>query len=110
MKSVIERRRERLAQKPDTTGAITAKLIGSINRTFSTQDGKMVLYWLMNHCGWNESSIGGNPDIGAEITHGTLINEARRSVYLRLRELIDHEILKEVEFHVPSQDQETKEE
>lgn len=66
--------------------------------TFGSPEGKRVLRWLLNQCGFFENGIGGNPAIGLDAVHGTIYNNARRNVYAELRKMIPHSILKEVEF------------
>lgn len=65
---------------------------------FGTPEGKKVLKWIYNESGFAESSIGGNPSLGMDVLQGTLYNNARKSLYIEMRKLIPHELLKQVEF------------
>lgn len=66
--------------------------------TFGTPEGKRVLKWVMNQCGWGKSVIGGNPALGLDVDRGTLYNSSRLGVYSEIRLLVPHEILKQTEF------------
>lgn len=66
--------------------------------TFSTPEGKRVLKWLCNECGFGRGIVGGNPALGMDVDRGTLYNAARLGVYTELRSLIPHGILLEVEY------------
>lgn len=78
--------------------------MGAIRRCFATEDGKHVLSFLKDLCGWDQPGVGGNPDIGADVLLGTYYAEVRREVYAELRALVPREILKEVEFYTDRQD------
>lgn len=66
--------------------------------TFSTEEGKRVLRWILDECGYHKSCVGGNPALGMDVKDGTLYNAARETIYIELRQLIPHSILKEVEY------------
>lgn len=66
--------------------------------TFATPEGRRVLKWLLNECGFHKSCVGGNPTLGMDVKDGTLYNAARESIYLELRQLIPSETLKLVEY------------
>lgn len=66
--------------------------------TFGTPEGKRVLQWLIRESGFHKSSIGGNPTIGMDVQIGTIYNEARKSLYLEMRQLIPAETLKQCEY------------
>ena len=65
---------------------------------FGSPEGKKVLKWIFREAGFAESSVGGNPALGMDVLQGTLYNNARKSLYIEMRKLIPHEILKQVEF------------
>ena len=65
---------------------------------FGTPEGKKVLKWIFQNSGYGESDVGGNPQLGMDILQGTLFNCARKSLYIEMRKLIPHEILKQTEF------------
>ena len=67
---------------------------------FGTPEGRRVLQWVFRESGYSESQVGGNPSLGMDVLQGTLYNSARRSLYIEMRKLIPHEILKTVEFEV----------
>lgn len=65
---------------------------------FGTPEGKRVLKWIFTQSGFGQSQIGGNPQLGMDVLQGTLYNNARESLYIEMRKLTPHEILKQVEF------------
>jgi len=65
---------------------------------FSTPEGKRTLRWIMNECGYHDSSVAGNLQMNLSVTEGTLYNAARRTVYGKLRQQLPARILKDVEF------------
>jgi len=65
----------------------------------ATESGKRMFLFLHNVCGWNTSSLVLNQTTGEVDPVGTTFNEARRTVYLRLRELAPVAVLKEVEYN-----------
>ena len=66
--------------------------------TFGSPEGKRVLKHIAQSCGFGESVVGGNPQIGMDVLQGMLYNAARLNVYLELRKFVPHETLKEVEY------------
>lgn len=66
--------------------------------TFGSPEGQRALKHILKLCGFGESCIGGNTQIGMDVFAGTLHNNARLNVYLELRKFIPVDILKKVEF------------
>jgi hypothetical protein len=83
----------------------TKRLIAAVNRAFATEDGMRALLHIMRLCGWQVSSVGGKPDIGADVYASTLYDAARRDVYIELRSIIREDILKQVEFYQENKSQ-----
>lgn len=65
---------------------------------FGTPEGKRALKWLMNECGYHQSAVAGNSQMGLSVLEGTLYNAARQNVYMKLRQQLPIDILKDVEF------------
>lgn len=65
---------------------------------FGTPEGRKVLKWLKEECGWGKSVVGGNPALGMDVAQGTIYNASRLNVYLELRSMVPHSILTEVEY------------
>jgi hypothetical protein len=74
------------------------KIMSYFNKTFASEEGIKTLRYLKNTCGFDKISIVGNAVTGDINYRSTLYNEARRAVYLELRQFIKTEILKQVEF------------
>lgn len=97
MSSVYDRVKKKLTE--DERAQEHDKIAAAANRCFATADGKYMLFYLMNVCGWKESVVSANHQNADLNDRGTLYLAARRDVYLELRQLVKPEILKEVEFH-----------
>lgn len=65
--------------------------------TFATPHGRRALRIIMEACGYQKRSTVMDPTTGDALVNGTIHNEARRSVYIGLRELLDRETLIAVE-------------
>lgn len=65
---------------------------------FGSKEGQRVLKHIFLSSGFGESNIAGNAQMGLDIKDGTFYNAARQQLYLELRKLIPHSILKQVEF------------
>lgn len=90
-REIVERQKEKQEKRK-------AKLMRCINTVFSTEDGRVVLQFLMELCGYQKTSIVGDPRTGDLFDRGTFYNEARRAIYLELRRFVRPDILKSVEF------------
>ncbi len=76
-------------------------LRSAFHRTFKTQDSKVVLRYLMEHCGFYDSDIVMNPQTNEINPLATIHDLARRSLYMRVRDLIDPIFVFDVETHSP---------
>jgi len=65
----------------------------------ATVEGRNVLRYIMDECGYQRVSIVGNTANGDIHDRGTLYNEARRNLYLDIRKLIPVRQLKQIEFN-----------
>ena len=70
----------------------------AINRLVKTQDGKVFINWLMKLCGFARSSIVVDPATGNICAEASAYNEARKTVYYRIRSLIKPDDLYEIEY------------
>ena len=73
------------------------KLRASIQRAFATADGKMLLHYLKEECGYQKNSVQGSTKSGEFLQNNTMYNEGRRDLYLSLRKLVRPETLASVE-------------
>lgn len=71
-------------------------LQGAMRRTFSTDDGKIVLKWIYDQCGANQSILGAMG--GAIDEKATLYQAMRLNLWISIRKLLSFNILKEVEY------------
>lgn len=77
-----------------------------ISMTFATSHGMRTLRWLMNQCGYQTPSVTVNRETGELLTECTIYNEARRGLYLDLRQLVSLKTLIKVENQGLVQDEE----
>lgn len=81
-------------------------------RLSRTQDGRVVLRYLMAQCGFTKPSISINETTREINIQATLYDEARRNLWLSMRKFIDRDSLIEIEHPSDpnkSQDEESKE-
>ena len=90
-----------LAERQETIKkrmANTAKLRKTaIRRCLATSDGKVLLKYLMDQCGYQKSSVQASSTTGEHLENNTQYNEGRRDVYLGLRRHAREDILFDVE-------------
>lgn len=68
------------------------------NMVFATPEGLMVLRDISELAGHNQTSVIVDPTTGEINIDSTVYNEARRNLYLQIREHVRPSILKKVEF------------
>lgn len=96
---LTEQEREIVKKQQEKQEKRKAKLKKCINEVFATEDGRVVLQFLMELCGYQKTSIVGDPRTGDLFDRGTFYNEARRAVYLELRRFVRPEILRTIELN-----------
>lgn len=82
-------------EKKESAQEAADRLQQAMNMTFNTPHGLVVLNWLRKECGHNEpilSAVQGNIDEKA-----TLYQAMRLNLYLKLRKMLNKEIIMEVE-------------
>ncbi len=82
------------AEKKQRAAALFKK---DLNETFAPGHGRRVLRWLMEECGYQRPSTSVDPNSTKILSENMLYNEARRNLYLKLRQQLDQEILIPVE-------------
>ena len=92
--------RRKIARKERT------QLVRDLGEAFSTPAGRRALRYLMDQCGYQKSNVFGDPVTKELLTQSMLFNEARRDIYLGLREYIPTEVLIAVEVRGLGDDQE----
>ncbi len=63
----------------------------------ASPEGLNLLKWIFDLSGYSKVLIAGNPQIGLNVLEGTLYNNARRSLWLEIRQLIPARTLKKIE-------------
>lgn len=83
----------------------TKKLEQDMTRVCATDSGRNVLRYLMSECGFHNASIVADQQSGEINPLGTVYNEARRNLWLKLRKLMSREHLIAVELgeHIEEQ-------
>lgn len=82
-------------QQKDAAQEAADSLKRAMNITFNSHDGMIVLQWLRKECGHNEpilAAVGGQIDEKA-----TLYQAMRLNLYLKMRKMLNKEIIMEVE-------------
>ncbi len=74
------------------------KLRRAFNGIAKTEHGKTVLRYLKRDCGFAKTSLVMNPQACDINPIGSIYNEARKDVYHRIRQFIDVEFLKQIEY------------
>ena len=69
----------------------------SVDAVLRTPEGRALFAHLFNVCGYNRSSTVADPANGAVLAESTAYNEARRGVYIHLRQLASYDLLKAAE-------------
>lgn len=70
----------------------------AIDRLVKERDGQVFIKYLSELCGFSTSSIVIDPKSTEINTNSTIYNEARKTVYYNIRQLIRKEDLKVIEF------------
>lgn len=90
-----ERKAKEKSKKESEKEAEESRLRGAMARTFSTDDGIIVLRWLRDQCGHNKPVLGA---LGGKIDPDATVYQAMRlNLYLTLRGYLDKRILMEIE-------------
>jgi len=69
-----------------------------VENVLMTDSGKKLFRHLHNICGYAISSLTVNAKTGAIDLEATAFNEARRAIYIHLRDLSPRELLREIEY------------
>ncbi len=64
----------------------------------ASPEGLNLLKWIFDLTGYSKILIVGNPQTGDIHDRGTLYNNARRSIWLEIRQLLPKRVLKKIEF------------
>ncbi len=91
-----------MAEKENKEKKIQDKTINplkrAMNRVAATKDGQTIFKWLMKECAFGESSICIDQNSMEINKDATLYMESRKTVYYKIRNLIEPKYLKEIEF------------
>lgn len=74
------------------------KLKRAFDTVAETPAGLMVLRYLMKDCGFGQTSLVMNPQSFEINTIGSIYNEARKDVYIRIRKFLNKENLQKIEY------------
>lgn len=98
---IIEKKRAR-EEKERKLKKRHAEAVAAACQCFSTESGKEFLKWFMSECGYQSPSSVVHGETGEISFNATIHNEARRGVYLRVRNLLASrpDILAEVENNI----------
>ena len=98
MTTISEMRdKKKLAQK-EVQAKRDKQLRIIFNEVCGDAEGILFMRHLMKICGYQQTSITGDPQTGDLQERGTFYNEARRSIYLEIRKYVKPRYLKQIEF------------
>ena len=90
-------RKQKQAEQQKKLEAQRAALIRDFNETFSSAEGKIVLKWLYDFCGYDKSMASTNRKSGEIIPNNIIHNAALHSVWAHMRKFLSRDILISVE-------------
>ncbi len=64
----------------------------------ASPEGLNFMKWIFGLSGYSKILITGNPQSGEILDRGTLYNNARRSIWLEIRQMLPKRILKKIEY------------
>lgn len=85
------------------------RLRADFARVAKTPSGRNIFRYLLGVCGFQKHSVGVNPQTGEINTEATTYNEARRSIYVNMRQLIPVKDLITIEFDIEADEDEDDE-
>ncbi len=98
----METLEKKIKEKRRTQTDLLAKKIKIIKRDVeiatATPEGLNLMRWIFDLCGYSKVLIAGNPKVGLDVKDGTLYNNARRAIWLEIRQLVPRRTLKKIEY------------
>lgn len=92
----------KLKAKKQVQKDLLAKKIKVLKRDIeiatASPEGLNFMRWIFDLSGYSKILIAGNPKVGLDVKDGTLYNNARRSIWLEIRQMIPKRILKKIEY------------
>ncbi len=98
--ALLEERRKRAAER----------FRSAVNEQLKTRAGMDMLVGLFHLCGYNLTSVVSDPESGEVLDRATSYNDARRSVYVDLRKLMEPEARAKMELLAETGGEEEKKE
>lgn len=74
------------------------RLIRCMNTVFASEEGLVVLRYLVEICGYTKSDAVGSAQTGDILDRATFYNLTRRGLYVEIRKLIKSDILRRAEY------------
>ncbi len=90
--------REKRTQQIELSNKKLKLLRRDIEIVTASPEGLNLMKCIFNLSGYSKILIAGNPEIGLSVLEGTLYNNARRSIWLEIKELIPKRTLKKIEY------------
>lgn len=97
MPRTMEERKKAQEEAGKLREAAQEKLRAAIDSVLRTEDGRTLFKFLFEVCGYNKSSLVANRQTGELSASSTAYNEARRAVYIVLRNKATRQLLTPVE-------------
>ncbi len=86
------------AAKAEKTAKMQKILKQDIEIATASPEGLNLMKWIFDLSGYSKILIAGNPKVGLDVKDGTLYNNARRAIWLEIRQLVPTRTLKKIEF------------
>jgi hypothetical protein len=77
-------------------------LAADMRKVFGSAEGQNVLRWMMVECGYQSQSVVADKQTQEIYVDSTIYNEARRNLYLQIRQYLTPKVLLSVELQPPA--------
>ncbi len=98
MGAIENRIKSKRAEQKELTNKKLKVLKRDLELATASPEGLNLMKWIFNLTGYSKILIVGNPQSGDIHDRGTLYNNARRSIWLEIRQMLPKRILKKIEF------------
>ncbi len=86
------------AEQKDLANQKLKLLKRDLEIAIASPEGLNLMKWIFSLSGYSKTLIVGNPQTGDIHDRGTLYNNARRSIWLEIRQMLPRRILKKIEY------------
>ncbi len=98
MGAIENRIKTKRAEQKDLAVKRLALLKRDLAIAVATPEGLNLMRWIFDLSGYSKILITGNTQTGEILDRGTLYNNARRSMWLEIRQLLPRRVLQKIEY------------